>query len=133
MEVLFFIIVGFCIFAGFVFTILMLFSPKLKGKFMSHQIQAVKHMTNYSKQDMEDVMTNLGNISVNSRNNIINKNKEILKEMANTQAEINKDAIKTTASAIKDGFKDEATMFCKHCGSAIDVDSRFCKACGKEQ
>ena len=51
MEVVFFIIIGSCIFASFVFTMLMSFSPKFKAKFMSHQFQAVKHMTNYSKQD----------------------------------------------------------------------------------
>ena len=133
MEIVFFIIVGISIFASFVFMILMLFSSNFRGKFMSHQMKAVKHMTDYSKQDMTDILTNLGNISVNSRNNIINENKEIFKEIANKQAEINKDAIKITASAIRDGFKNESTMFCKHCGSVIDVDSRFCKTCGKEQ
>ena len=26
----------------------------------------------------------------------------------------------------------EGKMYCKHCGVQIDVDSRFCKFCGKE-
>lgn len=128
-----FIIVPILMLLMFVFVMCMLFSSKFRGKLMSHQMKAVKHMTDYSKQDMEDVMTNLGNVAVNSRNNIINENEDVLRDLANKQAEINKDAIKTTASAIRDGFSDEATMFCKHCGSVIDADSVFCKACGKEQ
>lgn len=132
-DMIMFIIIPVLILISFVFTMLMLFSSKFKGKFMSHQLKAVKHMTDYSKQDMEDVITELGNVAVNSKNNIINQNKELLKEMANTQAEINKDAIKTTANAIKEGLNNEATMYCKHCGNVIDADSKFCKVCGKEQ
>lgn len=132
-DMIMFIIIPVLILISFVFTMLMLFSSKSKGKFMSHQLKAVKHMTDYSKQDMEDVITELGNVAVNSKNNIINQNKELLKEMANTQAEINKDAIKTTANAIKEGLNNESTMYCKHCGSVIDADSKYCKVCGKEQ
>lgn len=132
-DMIMFIIIPVLILISFVFTMLMLFSSKFKGKFMSHQLKAVKHMTDYSKQDMEEVITELGNVAVNSKNNIINQNKELLKEMANTQAEINKDAIKITANAIKEGLNNEATMYCKHCGSVIDADSKYCKVCGKEQ
>lgn len=30
-------------------------------------------------------------------------------------------------------YNIEETMFCKHCGTPIDIDSKFCKKCGKEQ
>jgi len=33
---------------------------------------------------------------------------------------------------MKKGFSDEE-IFCKHCGKAIDENSKFCKYCGKEQ
>ena len=42
-------------------------------------------------------------------------------------------AAKEIAKGIKDGLSDDNTIYCKHCGSLIDNDSRFCKSCGKEQ
>lgn len=113
----------------FLFTILMMFSSKFRGKMMSKQVNAMKHMTNFSKVDMEEMMTNM----INTKNNVINKNEETLRNIANKTADINKDAVKSTASAVKEGFSNEATVFCKHCGAVIDADSKFCKSCGKEQ
>lgn len=117
---------------GFIYIIFMMFSPKARGKMMSKQFKSLKHMTEYARDDMEDVIENLGNISANAQNNIINQNEDILRNIATKNANINRDAIKTTASAIKEGFSSTNTMFCKHCGSSIDVDSKFCKVCGKE-
>ncbi len=117
----------------FAFTLLMFLSPKFRGKFMSNQVKSMKHMTNYSKRDIEEIMTNLGSATVNSQNNIINQNEDTLKNIANKSAEINKGAIKTTVSAIKEGLNAQPTMFCKYCGAKIDEDSKFCKSCGKEQ
>jgi len=128
-----FIVVRILVIVGIVFTFIMMFSSKFRGKFMSHQVKAVKHMTDYSKEDIENIMKNMGNVMANSQNDIINQNEEILKNIANKNAEINKDAIRTTVSAIKDGFENGKTVFCKHCGSKIDADSKFCKSCGKEQ
>lgn len=59
------------------------------------------------------------------------ENKEDLKDIVNTSAEISSDAITTVTKAVKDGLND--TVYCKHCGSKIDADSKFCKSCGKEQ
>ena len=67
-----------------------------------------------------------------AQNNVIKNNEEILKQTANKTANINKDAVKTMAHAIKEGFTEEL-IYCKHCGVAIDSDSKFCKSCGKEQ
>lgn len=64
----------------------------------------MKHMTNMSKDDIEDITTTLGDV-----------------------------AVKTTFTAIREGLQGDATMFCKHCGESIDADSKFCKKCGKMQ
>lgn len=62
---------------------------------------------------------------------IQSENKEDLTDIANTSADISKDAVKTIVKSVKEGFND--SIYCKHCGAAIDSDSRFCKSCGKEQ
>lgn len=125
------------VFIGLVFTFMlfMMFSSKFRGRMMSKQVKAMKHMTDYVKDDMTDVLTNLGSISANAQNNIINQNEDKLRNIANKTANISKDAITTTVRAIKDGFTDgnKPTIYCKHCGATIDADSRFCKTCGKEQ
>lgn len=115
----------------FAFIIGFIFSPKLRGKMMSRQVKSLKYMADYSKDDLESAMTTLGNVSVNTRSKIINKNEDKLKEMADKTANISKDAITTTVGAIKKGIKDN--IYCKHCGELIDKDSKFCKHCGKEQ
>lgn len=129
-EILF-IIVPIIIIVTLVFMLIMMFSTKARGKMMSREIKATKYMTKYAKEDIEDIMTDMGSASVNAKYNIINENEDILKDMTHRQAEINKESIKTTASAIKEGLRD--TMYCKHCGALIDADSKFCKSCGKEQ
>lgn len=85
-----------------------------------------------SAKGLEKTLTNLGSTVAKARNNIINNNEDILKETADKTANINKDAVTTMAHAIKEGFT-EKLIYCKHCGVAIDADSKFCKSCGKEQ
>ncbi len=58
------------------------------------------------------------------------ENKEDLTAIANNRAEIMSDAISKTAGALANGV--QKTMFCKHCGARIDIDSTFCSRCGKE-
>lgn len=123
------------IMAMFVFCFIHMISPKARGKMMSKQVEAMKHMTNMSKDDMQDVLTNLSEISINAKKNILDQNEDTLKDIANKEANISKDAIKTTVSAVKEGWTqgEDSTMFCKHCGASIDANSKFCKECGKEQ
>lgn len=90
----------------FVFTFLMIFSPKLRGKMMSKQIKATRYMMNESKDDIKSVTTDF--------------------------AEATKGGVETTARAIKKGLIDSDKIYCKHCGAEIDKDSKFCKRCGKE-
>lgn len=85
-----------------------------------------------SRKELEKRMTSLGNMAVRVQNNLINNNEDILKESADKRANINKDAVRTVAHAIKEGFTEDL-IYCKHCGVAIDSDSKFCKSCGKEQ
>jgi len=113
----------------FCFVIAMIISPKLRGKFMSNQVKATKHMVNYSKEDLEDISST----AINIRKNILNENEDALRDISNKEASIRKDSIKTMASAIKEGLDNQDTMYCKHCGSVIDSDSKFCKKCGKIQ
>ena len=86
-----------------------------------------------STKGLEKTLTNLGSAAARAQNNIINNNEDILRETANKTANINKDAVRTMAHAVKEGFTEDNLMYCKHCGSAIDGDSTFCKSCGKEQ
>lgn len=101
-----FVIVFIIVIVGFIFTILMMFSPKLKAKFMEKQIKATKYM-------MED-------------------NEDNLTDIARRGANISKEGVEITANAIKRGLTDEKE-YCKHCGTLIDKDSMFCKKCGKKQ
>lgn len=91
---------------GFIFGLALIFNPKLKGKMLSTQMKSVKYMMDESKEDIESVSTDMANAT--------------------------KEGIKITANAIKEGFTGKS-IFCKHCGSKIDEDSKFCKVCGKEQ
>ncbi len=102
------IFIGILAFAAIIilFTLIMIFSPKLRGKMMSKQIKAGKYAMDESKDDLKSISDNM--------------------------AYATKDGIKTTAGAIKEGFA-QSNVFCKHCGSEIDNDSNFCKKCGKEQ
>ena len=89
-----------------IFTFAMVISPKLRGKMMSRQVKATKYMMDESKEDIKSISDNM--------------------------AYATKDGIKTTARALKEGFAED-NIYCKHCGSEIDNDSKFCKKCGKEQ
>ena len=55
MEILFYI-VPILIGITFVLMIALMISPKLRGKLMSSQIKAAKHMMDYSKEDLKDIL-----------------------------------------------------------------------------
>ena len=89
-----------------IFVLVIFFTPKLRAKFMSHQLKASKYM--------------------------MEQNEELLKELSTKSANLSKEGIKIKAGAVKEGFSVDS-IYCKHCGFAIDSDSKFCKACGKRQ
>lgn len=103
---LMFSIVPIFIAAVFIFVILSIVSPKFRGKIMSHQIKATKHMMEYAKDDIKEISDEL--------------------EYATH------DSVRKQARAFSEGF-NSSQIYCKHCGASIDSDSRFCNKCGKEQ
>lgn len=115
----------------FIFTFAMMFSPKLRAKMLSRQIKSLKHTIDYSKEDLENLITNMGDISINSTKNIIDGNENELKDIVEKSSDLGSIAVKKTARAIKNGLKGNM-VYCKYCGKVIDSDSRFCKNCGKE-
>lgn len=124
-----FTIVSVFIGAVFIFTIALLFSPKLRGKLMSHQIKSLKHMTDYSKEDLEEISNNI--ISVKKQ--ILDNNEDKLKEMNFKEAQIEKEGLKVKLNTIREELLTPGNLFCKHCGQSIPSDSKFCKYCGKKQ
>ena len=128
-----FIVVSVIIGLSFVFVILSFISPKFRGKMMSRQVRATKHMIDYSKDDLEDIGTSLGNSAIKMKKNILDENEDTLRDISDREANIKKGYVKTMTSAIRDGLSEEDTIYCKHCGSKIDSDSTFCKDCGKKQ
>lgn len=131
MEILFYI-VPILIGITFIMTIALMVSPKLRGKLMSRQIKATKHMMDYSKEDLKDILSTSADIGINAEKEIIDNNEETMMENATRKANINKKGIEITANAIKEGLNG-SKIYCKHCGKLIDEDSKFCKSCGKEQ
>lgn len=127
-----FTIVPIMVICTFIFTFAMMLSPKLRGKVMSRQLKATKYMMDESKNDLTDIATIAGNVSINSRKNILDGNEDTLRDMSTRTANINKEGIEITTRAIKDGLSSNS-IYCKHCGKSIDEDSKFCKFCGKEQ
>jgi rRNA maturation endonuclease Nob1 len=131
MEILFYI-VPILIGITFIMTIALMVSPKLRGKLMSRQIKATKHMMDYSKEDLKDILSTSADIGINAEKEILDNNEETMMENATRKANINKKGIEITANAIKEGLNG-SKIYCKHCGKLIDEDSKFCKSCGKEQ
>lgn len=131
MEILFYI-VPILIGITFVLMIALMISPKLRGKLMSSQIKATKHMMDYSKEDLKDILSTSADIGINAEKEILDNNEETMEDNVTRKANINKKGIEITTNAIKEGLT-RSKIYCKHCGKLIDVDSKFCKLCGKEQ
>lgn len=131
LEILFFII-PILVVLTFIFTIALMVSPKLRGKWMSKQIEATKHMMEYSKDDLKDILSTSKSVEVNAEKEILDNNEEIMKDNVTRKANINKEGIEITAKAIKEGLTNNK-IYCKYCGKLIDSDSKYCKVCGREQ
>ena len=131
LEILFFII-PILVVLIFIFTIALMVSPKIRGKWMSKQIEATKHMMEYSKDDLKDILSTSKSVEVNAEKEILDNNEEIMKDNVKRNANINKEGIEITAKAIKDGLTNNK-VYCKYCGKLIDSDSKYCKVCGREQ
>lgn len=131
MEILFYI-VPILIGLSFIFTIALMVSPKLRGKWMSRQIKATKHMIKYSKEDLKDIISTSKDVEINAEKEVLDNCEDIMKENVIRKANINKEGIEIATSAIKNGLSNNK-IYCKYCGKLIDGDSKYCKVCGKEQ
>ena len=123
-----FIIVPIFILIIFVFTFVLIFSPKLRGKMMSNQLKSLKHMADYSKEDIKD----LSNMLVQSKKDIMDSNYEDLKEINKKSATLESEVLREKIKVFKDELINSNT-YCKYCGEKIDNDSIYCKKCGKKQ
>ena len=126
-----FVITAIFIGFTFIFVVLMFVSPKLRGKLMSRQVKTLKHMTDYSKKDFEDINYNVADASMNANKRLMDDNYDDLEDMVSMNANINKDAIYIKSKAIKDGLSS-FMIYCKYCGNKIDSDSKYCNYCGKK-
>ena len=134
MNIIFYIIFAFGIVMFiliFMFAMMMIFGTKTKSKLLARQIKSMRGATDLSKEDIENILTNLSGATIKSKNKIVTENEDDLKNIADTEARINKEAIKETAKAIKEGLINN-TAYCKYCGSSVDSDSVYCKSCGKK-
>lgn len=131
LEILFYI-VPILIGLSFIFTIALMISPKLRGKWMSRQIKATKHMIKYSKEDLKDIISTSKDVEINAEKEVLDNSEDIMKENILRKANINKEGIEIATSAIKNGLSNNK-KYCKYCGKLIDGDSKYCKVCGKEQ
>lgn len=136
MNIIFYI-VPILIAITFIFTIALIFSPKLRGKMMSKQIKATKHMLDYTKDDLQDLMTTSATMGIDTEKTILDKNEDTLRNNVIRKANINKEGIEITTKAIKDGLnsgsENKNTKYCIECGKKIPTDAKFCLYCGKEQ
>ena len=130
MSMIFAIIFGVVFVAIFIFSILMIVSPKFRGKMMARQMKSAKYMLDAAGNDMTEMAAKGAKIARTATE----KSKDDLAATAQMKADIEKEAIKTKARAVREGlFDDSSEMYCKHCGKEIPTDSKFCKYCGKEQ
>ena len=102
MEILFYI-VPILIGITFVLMIALMISPKLRGKLMSSQIKATKHMMDYSKEDLKDILSTSADIGINAEKEILDNNEETMEDNVTRKANINKKGIEITTNAIKEG------------------------------
>lgn len=131
MDILFYIVPIF-IALVFIFIIAMIFSPKLRGKMMSQEIKATKHMLDYSKADLKDIIKTSADTKITSQKEVLDNYEDIIKENTIREANINADKIEILSKALKDGLTKEK-KYCQECGHTIDIDAKYCSNCGHKQ
>lgn len=110
------------------------FSAKGRNKMMQNMMKSnMDTLKDMTAGEMGETLKDLSKTAINIRKNILEENKDLLKEVVEMEADIESRAIKKKAAAAKDGFIGNDTIFCKYCGANIDSDSKFCMNCGKEQ
>ena len=115
-----------------IFVAIAMISPKIQANMLKNQVKSLNEFTKNSKDELIEMKKNMGNISIESQDQILDENEDKLKDIATKEANISKKGVEITARSIKKGLTEEET-YCKHCGKPIDADSEFCKHCGKKQ
>ena len=87
-------------------------------------------MTDYAKEDLIDINTNLEDVAITSKKKTLDKHGENLESITTREADIQSRGIEKKVRAIKKGLSEES-IYCKYCGSKIDADSVFCSKCGE--
>ena len=95
-------------------------------------------MLDYSKEDLQDLMTTTASMGIDAEKAILDKKEDTMRNNATRKANINKDSIEITTKAIKDGLtnsnvSNQNTKYCKECGEKIPSDAKFCAYCGEKQ
>ncbi len=152
-EIFQIMMIGSLILAGvmFVLSLFMMFSPKVRSKFMGIGIKSGRMALEDNKEELEkmgktgfdiqrgvmegsiDTLAKIRKASIDVEEQVLEENADRIGNINTTHAKLNAKGVETTARALKKGFTQEEEkqgIYCKHCGDLIDVDSKFCKSCG---
>ena len=101
----------------------------IHSKLMNDLLSENKNIFKDSSSTLENMMSSM----IQTKKKILEENADDLAYISQKEAEIESSGVRIKAKAVKDGLTDNDTAFCKHCGTAIDSDSKFCKKGGKEK
>ena len=101
-----FITIFVLVFGGFIFSIVTMFSPKARAHMLKKNVDTMNILMDESKEDMMNLSDDISDIT--------------------------SIGIEKSARAFKNGLSDNR-IYCKHCGKAIDADSKYCNYCGERQ
>ena len=105
----------------------MLFMPKVKNNMLERQMKSAKNMLEGNK----DTLKELSRATIDLQKELLDENEDALKELSSKRADIESVGLEKKAAAVKRGLTD--TKKCKFCDAIIEADSIFCKECGKKQ
>ena len=88
------IVIGVLACSIIIFVILSLFSPRVQGKMMSKQIKSVKHMMDYSKDDLKELMKTTAKTGTIAEKEILDENEDIMSSNERRKANIKKKVLK---------------------------------------
>ena len=125
-----FVLVFVFVIVFFIFTFSMIFSPKVRSKFIGRQLKATRQMLDDNKETIKDIHNLQADIMVESTDKILDKHEDTLKKNANKMANISAEPIETAARSIKKGLSK--TKQCPKCSSYNDENAKFCQECGKK-
>ena len=118
-----------CFFLWMMYSVI---SGKGQSKLMARQIKRSKQILEDNKEGIKDLQKLGAELNIDVRKEILEDKMDSLQDISSVSADIESVGLEKKAAAIKKGLGSD-TVYCKHCGALIDSDSRYCKVCGKEQ